>query len=56
MGFDYGKFDFAIHKGEPVLYDVNRTPGGPKQALKSETAERSYQELSAGLNSFAKQH
>lgn len=55
MGFDYGKFDFAIHEGEPVLYDVNRTPGGPKQGLKSETAERSYQVLSAGLGSFTNQ-
>lgn len=55
MGFDYGKFDFSIHEGKPVLYDVNRTPGGPKQTLKSETAERSYRILSAGLNSFANQ-
>lgn len=55
MGFDYGKFDFAIHEGEPVLYDVNRTPGGPKQSLKSETAEQSYRVLSAGLTSFTNQ-
>lgn len=55
MGFDYGKFDFAIHHGKPVLYDVNRTPGGPKQAVKSETAERSYRILSAGLNCFINQ-
>jgi len=55
MGFDYGKFDFAIHEGKAVLYDVNRTPGGPKQAVKSETAEQSYQTLSAGLNSFVDQ-
>lgn len=52
MGFDYGKFDFAMHQGEPVLYDVNRTPGGPKNAVTSETAERNHQILSAGLNSF----
>jgi hypothetical protein len=25
LGFDYGKFDYAI-VGEPILYDVNRTP------------------------------
>ena len=55
MGFDYGKFDFAIHQGEPVLYDVNRTPGGPKQAVVSETAERSYRILSSGLDSFINQ-
>ena len=27
MGFDYGKFDYGIVKGQVVLYDVNRTPG-----------------------------
>lgn len=29
LGFDYGKFDFVIHDGEPVLLDANRTPGRP---------------------------
>jgi hypothetical protein len=27
LGFDYGKFDYAIIDGRVVLYDVNRTPG-----------------------------
>lgn len=27
LGFDYGKFDYAIVDGQVVLYDVNRTPG-----------------------------
>ena len=27
LGFDYGKFDYAIVNGQVVLYDVNRTPG-----------------------------
>jgi hypothetical protein len=26
LGFDFGKFDFAIVDGETVLYDANRTP------------------------------
>jgi hypothetical protein len=26
LGFDYGKFDFVIHEGRPVLLDVNPTP------------------------------
>lgn len=26
LGFDYGKFDYAIVDGEVVLYDANRTP------------------------------
>jgi hypothetical protein len=27
LGFDFGKFDFVIHEGEPMLLDANRTPG-----------------------------
>jgi hypothetical protein len=27
LGFDFGKFDFVVHNGEPVLLDANRTPG-----------------------------
>jgi hypothetical protein len=27
LGFDFGKFDFVMHDGEPVLFDANRTPG-----------------------------
>jgi hypothetical protein len=26
LGFDYGKFDYAICEGVPVLYDANSTP------------------------------
>lgn len=26
LGFDYGKFDFVLHDGEPVLLDTNSTP------------------------------
>ena len=25
LGFDYGKFDYVMHGGEPVVFDVNRT-------------------------------
>jgi hypothetical protein len=28
LGFDYGKFDFVVHEGKPVLLDANNTPGG----------------------------
>lgn len=30
LGFDYGKFDFAIPEEGPVLFDANRTPGNPR--------------------------
>ncbi len=26
LGFDFGKFDFTVADGRPVLFDVNRTP------------------------------
>ncbi len=26
-GFDYGKFDYVLHDGEPILLDANKTPG-----------------------------
>jgi hypothetical protein len=27
MGFDYGKFDYVIHDGKPILLDANKTVG-----------------------------
>ena len=27
LGFDYGKFDFVLHGGQPILLDANSTPG-----------------------------
>jgi hypothetical protein len=33
LGFDYGKFDFAVHDGKSYLMDANKTPGRvPKSA------------------------
>jgi hypothetical protein len=26
LGFDYGKFDFVLHDGQPILLDTNSTP------------------------------
>lgn len=50
LGFDYGKFDYAVVAGRPVLYDVNRTPGtGDKP---SPLLQERFSELAAGLASF----
>ena len=27
LNFDFGKFDFVMHDGKPILLDTNRTPG-----------------------------
>ncbi len=47
LGFDYGKFDFVIHEGEPILLDTNPTPtcsGQPSPRL-----DAMADELSPGL-------
>ncbi|HQT00966.1 MAG: hypothetical protein B7Y26_02575 [Hydrogenophilales bacterium 16-64-46] len=52
LGFDYGKFDFAIREGEVVLFDVNRTPTVPstlQEAMRDSSAH-----LAGGLECFLK--
>ncbi|MDR3692636.1 MAG: hypothetical protein P4L46_24865 [Fimbriimonas sp.] len=51
FGFDFGKFDYAISDGRPVLYDVNRTPmvgGGPT----SRALQGMIEVLSTGIDGF----
>lgn len=31
LKFDYGKFDYVIHNGEPVLLDINKTTGAVRK-------------------------
>lgn len=41
LGFDYGKFDYSLIDGRPVLYDANRTPtwgGVSSEALRAKLA------------------
>jgi hypothetical protein len=52
LGFDYGKFDFVISGGRPVLLDANRTPGGSPN-LTGEFA-RGAAELACGIDIFLK--
>jgi hypothetical protein len=52
LGFDYGKFDYALVNGEVILYDANRTP----TLLfldKSQTHSAIVTELSKGLQGFS---
>ena len=48
LGFDFGKFDFVIHDGRPVLLDANRTPGVARR-LQS-VMEKGARNLAEGLN------
>jgi hypothetical protein len=47
LGFEYGKFDFVVHDGKPVLFDANMTPTVPENL--SEELRRSAKELAKGL-------
>lgn len=50
LGFDYGKFDFVLHDGKPVLLDANMTPTIPENL--SEELRRSVQHVARGLLEF----
>jgi hypothetical protein len=51
LGFDFGKFDYAIVNGKPVLYDINRTPnfGTIRQELFSESRIEAF---ARGIDAF----
>jgi hypothetical protein len=50
LGFDYGKFDFVIHEGQPVLLDANRTPGNPRNL--QDHVKKGAQNLAEGLDAL----
>ena len=51
LGFDYGKFDYVVHDGRPVLLDANKTTGAAGLPLTPElVAARRYR--AEGLYSF----
>lgn len=50
LGFDYGKFDFVMHDGEPVLLDANRTPGTAVSI--QEHTKKGARNLAEGLNAL----
>lgn len=52
LGFDYGKFDFVIHGGEPVLLDANRTPWAPPRNAVNDASNAN---LARGLDALLRQ-
>jgi hypothetical protein len=50
LGFDYGKFDFVIHRGKVVLFDANRTPAASGGL--DLYSDRSFGTLASGINSL----
>jgi hypothetical protein len=53
LGIDYGKLDFVIHKGEPVLLDANKTMGMPPDWMPDLRA--AYADLAPGLDAMLSQ-
>ena len=49
LKIDYGKFDFVLHNGEPVLFDANKTPGVPPP---SPMNAQLYEYLADGLDQW----
>jgi hypothetical protein len=51
LGFDYGKIDFVIHEGKPVLIDANRTPTMPRGEL-APVVRAGMADLALGIAAF----
>jgi hypothetical protein len=50
LRFDFGKFDYVVHEGAPVLLDVNRSPSFPR--VVGGTAARVVETLAPGIDDF----
>lgn len=48
LGFDFGKFDYVEHDGEPILIDANRTPGAAPRKVDGAAVR----DFSRGLHDF----
>jgi hypothetical protein len=48
LKFDYGKFDYVLHDGEPLLLDANKTPGAVNTPAFSEMCR----EWAKGIRSY----
>jgi len=51
LQFDYGKFDYVIHEGEPVLLDINKTTGTSTK-LASPELKKLLRHRASGLYSY----
>ena len=49
LGLDYGRFDFTIHDGRPVVFDINKTIGG---AHHIEAYEEPLDQLARGIEVY----
>ena len=35
LHFDFGKFDYVVHHGKPIIFDINKTPGSGSNYFKA---------------------
>lgn len=52
LGFDYGKFDYVIHNGQTIIYDINKTPSAPGNIDSIHNAKNRIRDLSRGIAHF----
>ena len=52
LGLDYGRIDFVMHEGEPVVLDVNKTQSA---GILTALSRQQYSHLSKGMDYFLKQ-
>lgn len=52
LGFDYGKFDYVVRDGTPILIDANRTPGAPADYATNPEVAAGMRVLARGIDEF----
>jgi hypothetical protein len=52
LGFDYGKFDYVVRDGTPILIDANRTPGAPADYATNPEVAAGMALLARGIDEF----
>ena len=52
FGMDFGKFDYTVVDGEPILFDVNKTPGTPRDLSTFPQMPAIVENLSQGIESL----
>lgn len=52
LNFDYGKFDYVIHKGKAILLDANKTIGSPRAIIENRNMKKPLGFYAEGLYSF----
>ena len=52
LGFAFGKFDYVIHEGHPILLDTNRTPAAPTNSAVTPNSTESYASMADAIHGF----